>query len=173
MGRSIISTPFITGFLRPDDSLFNFLVHVHRILLASLITSLAGSGVITLLAIPSILFPASRLLIYTNLFLTHLSAMLAFLSALLVTGLMVGASSLVGRLGAALGLVVEQGGIVLFFLWSGWAVMTISGAYWGMVWFVEVRRWSLVKRVRIDEEIGDWRGTKGEVWADIEGKKKL
>jgi hypothetical protein len=91
----------------------------------------------------------------------------------LLTVLVVGVTSLVGNLGVALGLSVEQGSLVLTFSWVTWTTMVIVELYWGVVWFVETRRWSFVRRVRTDEEVGNWRGMKKEIWRDLRREKSL
>jgi hypothetical protein len=82
-----------------------------------------------------------------------------------------GATSLVGGLGKGLGLSVERGSLVVTLLWISWAVMAVAGVYWTLVWFVEVRRWSFVRRVRTDEEVGNWRGMRNEIWRDVRREK--
>ena len=80
--------------------------------------SLITLGISTLLAIPSILFRNSRILIYTHLILAHTSTVFTFLFAILLSTLIAGVLLVVGELGDALGLRVERGGVALAFGWS-------------------------------------------------------
>ncbi|KAF2690946.1 hypothetical protein K458DRAFT_483073 [Lentithecium fluviatile CBS 122367] len=173
IGLTNISVPLIANVSQSTDSLFSILSSIRRAILAFLILSAIGSGLTFLFAIPSVLFSHSHLFVYANLYVTHLASTFAFLAALLLTVLIIVATSLIGRLGEALGLVLERGPMVLTFVWISWAMMALAGAYWGLVWFVEVRRWSFMKRVRTDEEVGNWRGMRKEVWTDLKGKKSL
>ena len=172
VGEYAISMPRIIELSRSVGSLIEALSTIQSALVAFLIISLIGSGLTILLAIPSLIFRASRLLIFVNILAAYLSSLFAFVAGLLLTVVVLGATSLTGNLGYALGLSIERNFRVLSFVWISCGLMLVVGVYWGVVWFVEVRRWSFVRRLRTDEEVGNWRGMKREIWRDIRREKK-
>lgn len=108
-----------------------------------------------------------------NLFFSQLSALSAFIAAILLTALIKAVISTVGGLGDALNLFISEGSGVLVFAWVSWACMLVASAYWTAVWFVEVRKWSFTKRWRSGDEVGNWKGIRGEVWRDLKGEKSM
>jgi hypothetical protein len=121
-----------------------------------LVVSLASSGFAAKCAIPAIIFPHSRLLVYISVFWPCLASTAAFLAAVMSTVLVVGISSVVGELGEAVNVKVERGTSVLLFVWLTWLFVWLSAVYWSVIWFVELRRLSFVRRKRGDDEMGKW-----------------
>jgi hypothetical protein len=171
IGRNQISVPLIVELADSGDALLSVLDTIRSAIVAFLIVSLTNSGLIAILAIPTLLFRHSRLLIITNIVASYISFLFAFVAALLLTVLVVGITSLVRNLGSANGLSVERATRILILIWASCGAMMIVAAYWAAVWFVEVRRWSLVRRSRTDEEIGDWRGMGKEIWRSFRRQK--
>jgi hypothetical protein len=172
IGQNRISIPLIAKLADSGDVLLSALDTIRSATVGFLIVSLTNSGLIAILAIPTLLFRESRLLVITNIVASCISFLFAFVAALLLTVLAVGITSLLRDLGSANGLSVERGTQMLIFMWASWGAMAIVTIYWGTVWFVEVRRWSLVRKARTDEEIGDWRGMGKEVWRTFRRQKK-
>ncbi|KAK7192086.1 hypothetical protein PSPO01_01658 [Paraphaeosphaeria sporulosa] len=171
IGRTNISIPIIAQLTRTVGSLSSTTGTILRATIAFLIISMIGSGLAALLAIPSALFPISRLLVYTVVFFSQLSTLSAFIAALLLTALIKTVVSTVGGLGDALSLFVSEGSAVVVFAWVSWACMLVVSAYWTAVWFVEIRGWSFVRRRRSGDEVGNWKGMREEVWRDLKGGK--
>ncbi|KNG47960.1 sphingolipid delta4-desaturase [Stemphylium lycopersici] len=134
---------------------------------ASLIVSLVGSAFSAISAVPAIFFPHSRLLAYVNMFWPLLASIFAFLASTLFTVLIAGVFAAVGNVVGAAGVEVQQGASALLLAWLAWLLASLSLVYWGLVWFVEVRRSSLIKRKRSEDEVGNWRGIGREVWRDV------
>lgn len=147
---------------------------VRKAIFASLIVSLIGSFFSAISAVPGITFPHSRLLAYMNIFWSFLASTFAFLAAAMLTILIAGIFAAVGRIGSMGGvqvLQVWQGGSVLLLAWLAWVLVSLSLVYWGLIWFVEVRRSSFTRRKRSEDEVGNWKGIAGEVRMDFKGGK--
>lgn len=173
IGTTNISIPLIAELTHSIETLSSGITTLGRALLAFLIISMIGSGVSMLVALPSIFFPAARILIYTNLFFSTLAAFGSFLAAILLTALIAGVTSAIGGIGDALGLSIEEGSAVLALAWVSWACILVMNMYWSAIWFVEVRRWAFTKRRRTSDEVGNWKGVGKEVWRDLKGEKSL
>jgi len=91
------------------------------------------------------------------------------MTSVLVPGLVSVAGGVVG----VVGLRVLPGNGVLLLVWLSWGFVTLDAVYWGVVWWVEVRRWGMQKSTRttrrVDEEIGRWmgRGCVGRRFRDL------
>lgn len=173
IGTTNISVPLIAELSHSLDALNSSLGSLRRTILAFLIISLIGAGISFLLTLPSIFFPRSHLLVYANLFFTSLASTFALLAALLLTALIVAIAQMLGGIGQAVNLYVKKGERVLAFAWVAWVCVALESAYWAAVWFVEIRRWSFVRRRRTEGEIGSWRGVCGEVRRDLKGEKNM
>lgn len=171
LGPTNISVPLIEELSQSGGSLFDTLNSARQALFAFVIIAVIGSGATFFISIPSVIFPASRLLIYAGIFASHLSSLFALLAALLLSVLAVGGSSIVNSVGKALNVAATRGEKALTFLWVSWALMAVAAAYWAAVWFVEVRRWSFTRRARTEDELGNWRGIRAEVCRDMKGNK--
>lgn len=132
-----------------------------------------GSGVSALLALPSVFFPSSRLLVRANLFFVELAAVASFVVAILLTALTKGVVAAVGGSGNAVGVSVGEGRTVVILAWMSWACRLVVSGYWFAVWYVEIRTWSFVKRRRSELETGNWKGIVGEVLRDLKGEKRV
>jgi hypothetical protein len=172
IGQNQISIPLIAELADSGDAFLGIFDTIRSAIVAFLIVSLTNSGLMAVLAIPTLLFRESRLLIITNIVASYISFLFAFVAALLLTVLAVGIASLLRDLGSANELSVKRGTRMLILMWASCGAVTIVAIYWGTVWFVEVRRWSLVRRARTDEEIGDWRGMGKNVWRAFRRQKE-
>lgn len=149
------------------------LASVRIAVFASLIVSLVGSALSAISAIPAIFFPHSRLLAYFNIFWPLLASNFAFLASTLLTVLIAGVFAAVGRVVDVADVEVQQGASVLLLAWLAWLLASLSLVYWGLVWFVEVRGSSFIKRKRGEDEVGNWRSIGKEVWRDVKGRKAV
>ncbi|KAI4714531.1 hypothetical protein J4E89_000211 [Alternaria sp. Ai002NY15] len=140
---------------------------------ASLLVSLIGAGFSAVSAIPAIIFPHSKLLAYFNIFWPLLSSAFAFVAAVLLTVLISGVFSVAGDIIDVAGGKLNQGTSVLLIVWLAFVLVSLSVAYWGVVWLVEVRRSGLTRRKRSDEEVGNWKNIGKEIWSDVKGTKRL
>ena len=143
------------------------LASVRMAVFASLIVSLVGSLLSTILAIPGIIYPHSRILAYMNIMWPTLASTFAFLAATLLTIVIAGVFAAVDGVVNEVGVEIRQGGSVLFLAWLAWILISLSVVYWGLVWFVEVRRCGFARRKRSEEEVGNWKGAGREVWSDL------
>ncbi|KAF2471763.1 uncharacterized protein BDR25DRAFT_193278, partial [Lindgomyces ingoldianus] len=171
IGTTNVSVPLIASLQSSFTSLSATAGGVRKAIIAFLIISMLGSGLAFLVTLPAIYFTESRILIYILLFNATLASTFHLLAAVILTGLIVAAASIVNGLGDAVGLHIGQGNKVLLFVWLGWGFVTLVQMYWFTVWFVEVRTWSFVRRVRNENERGNWRGVWREVWGDLKGRK--
>jgi hypothetical protein len=140
--------------------------------LALLVVVLLGSMLSAMTALPAILFPRSRLLIYFNMLWPCLASVCSLLAAIILTVLVAGVSSLGNAFGKPIGMEFVGGGMVLLFVWLAWLFVVVPSVYWVGVWFFETRSISFVKRRREKDEVSDWRGLVKEVWGDVQLKKR-
>jgi hypothetical protein len=147
------------------------LAGVRQAVFASLLVSIVGSGFAAVSAIPAIFFPHSQLLAYFNIFWPFLASTFAFVAAILLTVVISGIFSVAGEMTDVAGTAVHQGTSVLLIVWLAWIFVGLSGVYWWVVWFVEVRQSSFTRRKRSDDEVGNWKGIWKEVRSDFNGKK--
>ena len=144
---------------------------VRKAIFASLVVSLIGSLFSVLLGFPGIMFPHSRLLAYMNMFWSLLSSAFTFLAATILTIVIAGVFATVDTIIYTGGVEVRQGRSVMLLVWLAWVLVSLSVVYWGLIWFVEVRRSSFTRRKRSEEEVGNWKGIGREVWMDFKIKK--
>jgi hypothetical protein len=149
------------------------LVGVRIAIFVFLTISLLGSGFAALSAFPAIIFPHSRLLIFFNMAWTHVASLSASLAALISTALILSVSVVAETFGKKAGIQAELGGSVLLFIWLAWLLISLPVFYWCAIWFVDVRRSSILKRMRSDDEIGNWRGIGKELSRDFGGGNKV
>lgn len=149
------------------------LAGVRYTVFASLLVSLVGAGFSAVSAIPAIIFPHSKLLAYFNIFWPFLASAFAFVAAVLLTVLISGVFSVAGDIIDVAGGKLDQGTSVLLIVWLAYVLVSLSVAYWGVVWLVEVRRSGLTRRKRSDEEVGNWKNIGKEIWNDVKGTKRL
>ncbi|KAI8934108.1 hypothetical protein NX059_008868 [Plenodomus lindquistii] len=144
-----------------------------KLIISCLMMSLVTSGLSALSALLAIFFPQSRLLIYINIAWPLLGSIIATLGSVVLTAIVAASTSILNLLGAAFSLEIHRGSIALLFVWLTWVLASLQCVYWGGIWFVEVRRWSFIRRRRADEEKGHWRGIGGELLRDYRGEKSL
>ena len=149
------------------------LAGVRYTVFATLLVLLVGAGFSAVSAIPSIIFPHSKLLAYFNIFWPFLASAFAFVAAVLLTVLISGVFSVAGDIIGVAGGKLIQGTSVLLIVWLVYVLVSLSVAYWGVVWLVEVRRSGLTRRKRSDEEVGNWKNIGKEIWNDVKGTKQL
>jgi len=151
--------------LEAIDTVISGLSRARRVALAFLVVSLILSSLSAISHVPAIVFPKSRLLVYSNTLWPCLANVFAFIAASILTAFIASVSSL----GEVLGLGIERGSSTVLFVWLAWLFVTIPSVYWTAIWFVEVRKHAFVRRRRDDEDIGNWSGITKEVWKDMQG----
>jgi hypothetical protein len=149
------------------------LAGVRYTIFASFLVSLVGAGFSAVSAIPAVFFPHSKLLAYFNIFWPLLASAFAFVAAVLLTVLISGVFSVAADIINVAGASIDQGTSVLLIVWLAYVLVSLSVVYWGVVWFVEVRRSSFVRRKRSEEEVGNWKNIGKEIWSDVKGTKRL
>jgi hypothetical protein len=140
---------------------------------AVLIISLVGAGFAAVSAFPAIVFPHSRLLVFFNMGWTHLASLSAFLGALIATALIISVAAVADVFGKKAGIEVQQGGSVVLFIWLAWLLISLPVFYWGAIWFVDIRRSSILRRRRTDDELGNWRAVGKEMSKDLRGRDRV
>jgi hypothetical protein len=136
---------------------------------ASLIAVLAMSGLSILCATPAIFYPHSRLVVYTNMSLPSMASTFAFVTAIVYTVLMFGISSVISGPGNINPIPAEHNSVVLLFVWLNWLCSLLQVVYWFVMWFVEIRQLSFSRRVRSEEEVGNWRHVGREIFGHVRG----
>lgn len=75
-------------------------------------------------------------------------------------------SQMVSLLGPALGVEASLGVSFLASSWVAAIFALIFNQYWMMVWLVEIRGYGFRRRIRTDEEIGNWKEMMKELKRD-------
>lgn len=171
IGQTQVSIPLLAELVSSLASILGCLDGLRKAIFAFLVMTLVGSILSAISILPAMYFPQSRLLIYFNMFWPGLAAVFAFVAALALSVLTVLASVMNG-FSDAVGVQIRLGGIVLLFVWLGFAFVSVVTLYWASVWFVETRKSSFVKRRRDEDEMGHWRGIGKEVWRDLRGRRR-
>jgi hypothetical protein len=143
---------------------------LRKVLFAFLIISLLGSILSTLVSFAAIFWPKLRLLVYLALIFSSFEAMTSLLVAVILTVLVGGVVTAVNGFGNAVSLYIEQGHTALVFIWLRCLFINLAALYWFAIWFVDVRTISFVRRVRTEEEVGNWRGFVKEAKRDLKGE---
>jgi hypothetical protein len=143
---------------------------LRKVLFAFLIISLLGSILATLVSFAAIFLPKLRLLVYLALIFSSFEAMTSLLVAVILTVLVGGVVTAVNGFGNAVSLYIEQGHTALVFIWLRCLFINLAASYWFAIWFVDVRTISFVRRVRTEEEVGNWRGFVKEAKRDLKGE---
>ena len=172
IGQTNISVPLIAEAVHSTGSVSSLLTTLRREILAFLIIAAIGSGAAIILIPASILMRSSRPVVYATLFFSELAAIASFIAALLLTILIKGFVGVLGGVGKALSLVIDNGDTTIALAWISWTFSLLVSLYWVAVWFVAFRQWSFVRRERSDDEIGNWRGIGREIQRDVQGKMK-
>jgi len=154
-------------------TVFESLAQARRAALALLVVVLVGSVLSAVSAVPAMLFPRSRLLIYFNMLWPCLASACSFLAAVILSVLVAGVSSLGNAFGKPIGMEFVRGGTVLLFVWLAWLLAVVPSVYWVAVWFFETRRVRFVRRrrVRARDEMGSWHGAGREMWRGLVGRR--
>ncbi|PVI00612.1 hypothetical protein DM02DRAFT_526553 [Periconia macrospinosa] len=173
VGTTNISVPILAQLAKGAGGVSAMLSNLQTAIFAFLIISLATILLGILFALPSIVFSASRLLVYINVAVWNLACISSFVAAILLTILAVVVPLAVGDLLGAVGIVMSSGTQAMVFLWVVWVCCLLVGVYWIAVWFVEVRLSGFCKRRRTEAEVGNWRGIMREVWRDWKGVRDV
>ncbi|KAM3066669.1 hypothetical protein ACMFMG_002381 [Clarireedia jacksonii] len=167
IGPTTVSVPLIATISDAADYLNSISKSLSTTTFVFFILSLVVTGLSIPTSLVATFFPSSRLLIYVNLILTQLNILFHLVGSILVTILLIAVKSILKKLGDGLGIQAAAGGKFIAFVWVSAGLNALAAGYWFMIWFVEVRGWSYRGRRRKEEEIGNWRGIKKEVWADL------
>jgi hypothetical protein len=124
------------------------------------ILSLISSVITALLSLALIVLsnaPFAKVLIYSTIVLAWLGIVFHLVASIGVTVIIAIANTVINTVGNDLGVYSSMGSKFLALTWVAWALIFISGLYWGTVWFVELRTWAIKARYRTTQEIGDYR----------------
>jgi hypothetical protein len=171
-GQTRGTVPMLTELASSTENLLDSLNRMLRAILAFLIIALIGSILSAISIVPAAYFPHSRLLIYFNILWPGLATVCAFVAATLLSAVFV-LTGIMANFSNTVGIRIEQGWTVLLFLWLSYVFASLSLLYWVVVWFVETRTSSFVKRHRNEDEVGHWGGICKEVWHDINGRRRV
>ncbi|TGO14893.1 hypothetical protein BTUL_0047g00550 [Botrytis tulipae] len=127
--------------------------------------ALIGSGATIVLSALYMFKPTARI-VYCALFFSFLASNFTMTVTLNLTAVTSLVNQMVSLVGPALGVEASVGGA---FLGSSWIAAIFAlrfNQYWMMVWLVEIRGCGFRRRIRTDEEIGDWKGIMTELKRD-------
>ena len=141
-------------------------------LLALLTTAVISSGIVMVGSAFSTFLTFRPLLVRLNLLFAAVAASALLISALSATGILIGGVAVVGQIGDIINLKSKFGDKFLAIEWVMAGLSTVTGAYWFMVWLVEVRKTAFVRMSRRADQIGNWRGIFGEVWGNIRANRE-
>ncbi|KAF7864110.1 uncharacterized protein EAF02_010078 [Botrytis sinoallii] len=127
--------------------------------------ALIGSGATIVLSV-IYMFKPTACIVYCALFFSFLASNFTMTVTLNLTAVTSMVSQMVSLVGPALGVEASVGGAFLGSSWIAAIFALIFNQYWMMVWLVEIRAYGFRKRIRTDEEIGDWKGIMTELKRD-------
>ncbi|KAK6607231.1 hypothetical protein H4I95_04880 [Botrytis cinerea] len=136
LGLATTAMPFTAGMLNIGT----------MAILALYGLALIGSGATIFLSAIYMFKPTARI-VYCALFFSFLASNFTMTVTLNLTAVTSMVSQMVSLVGPALGVEASVG-------------------YWMMVWLVEIRGYGFRRRIRTDEEIGDWKGIMNELKRD-------
>ncbi|ESZ95289.1 hypothetical protein SBOR_4316 [Sclerotinia borealis F-4128] len=127
--------------------------------------ALIGSGATIFLSAIYMFKPSARI-VYFALFFYFLASNFTMTITLNLTAVTSMVSQMISLVGPALGIEASVGSAFLGSSWIAAIFALISNQYWMVVWLVEIRGYGFRRRIRTDEEIGDWKGIMGELKRD-------
>jgi hypothetical protein len=173
IGTTNVSIPLVASLSSSMSSASSTITTIRQTLIGFLIIATTGSGITFALCGPAMLFPESRALVYATLVCSLFASAFQLLAAILLTAITSTVTGAVNLLGGPVGLHAKRGAKALSFVWLAWLFIGFAAFYWTAAWFVEVRSWSFVRRRRIGEERGSWKGIRRELRADLKGQGEV
>ncbi|KAM0131594.1 hypothetical protein ACHAO1_007307 [Botrytis cinerea] len=155
LGLATTAMPFTAGMLNIGT----------MAILALYGLALIGSGATIFLSAIYMFKPTARI-VYCALFFSFLASNFTMTVTLNLTAVTSMVSQMVSLVGPALGVEASVGGAFLGSSWIAAIFALIFNQYWMMVWLVEIRGYGFRRRIRTDEEIGDWKGIMNELKRD-------
>jgi hypothetical protein len=142
-------------------------------MLAFFILSLIGSGATAIGSGVGFLLPQSSIAVYSNLGFSTLGFIFHVVGAAMATTVVAALNLAASSIGNGVGLYSDVGKKFLVFVWVSFGLLVIANFYWLVIWFVEVREFTLRVRRRTSDEIGNWGGVLKEVWGDLRAETVL
>ncbi|TEY71626.1 hypothetical protein BOTCAL_0089g00050 [Botryotinia calthae] len=155
LGLATTAMPFTAGMLNIGT----------MAILALYGLALIGSGATIFLSAIYMFKPTARI-VYCALFFSFLASNFTMTVTMNLTAVTSMVNQMVSLVGPALGVEASVGGAFLGSSWIAAIFALIFNQYWMMVWLVEIRGYGFRRRIRTDEEIGDWKGIMNELKRD-------
>ncbi|KAF7957832.1 hypothetical protein EAE96_003402 [Botrytis aclada] len=127
--------------------------------------ALIGSGA-TIFLLAIYMFKPTARIVYCALFFSFLGSNFTMTVTMNLTAVTSMVSQMVSLVGPALGIEASAGGAFLGSSWIAAICALIFNQYWMVVWLVEIRGYGFRRRIRTDEEIGNWKGIMTELKRD-------
>jgi hypothetical protein len=131
------------------------------------IIGLIASGIVMILSVVAVFVPRARRMVLVIRIFALLAPLMLLTSAAVITGLALVITKTVNGLGSALTISASAGTPAMVVGWVSWGLSSISSVYWLALWFVSFRRSSITRRIRTEDEIGNWGGIIAEVKRDL------
>lgn len=162
-----ISVPLLSELSSAGSYISTTISDFNKTIFAFLIITLASSFLTATLSALSILYSSSRILISLLLGFSTLGLIFVLAASVAATIMIELLSDLVNQFGDSVGLRARAGKGYLILTWVSSGLLQLGNAYWVAVWFVEFRRWAFKKRLRTEDEVGNWSGVVREVRRDF------
>lgn len=140
---------------------------------AFFILSLIGSAATAIGSGVGFLLPESSIVVYSNIGFSTMGSIFHVIGAGTSTAVVVALNVAARSIGNGVGVYSSSGKKFLVFVWVSYGLLLIANSFWVVVWFVEVREFTLRVRRRTSNEIGNWRGIPKEIWGDLRSESVL
>lgn len=127
--------------------------------------ALIGSGGTVILS-AIYMFKQSAKIVYLALFFSFLASNFTMTVTLNLTAVISIVGQIVSSVGPALGVDSSPGVPFLASSWVACLFALLFNQYWMVVWLVEIRAYGFRRRIRTDEEIGNWSEAVAELKRD-------
>lgn len=124
-------------------------------------------GALFLLSLAHVFLPDNRKLTYGCVLCSNIASAFSFLGCLVVTVVTYETTSYLHPYSDALNIQIFNGTNAVGVLWGAWLFLFLSSIFWWVVWFVEFRRFAFRARRRAPDQMGNYRGLKNEMVADM------
>ncbi|KAB8300156.1 hypothetical protein EYC80_000383 [Monilinia laxa] len=155
LGLATTAMPFTAGILNIGTTA----------ILALYGLALIGSGG-TMILSAIYMFKQSAKIVYLALFFSFLASNFTMTVTLNLTAVISMIGQMVSLVGPALGVESSPGTAFLASSWVANLFALLFNQYWMVVWLVEIRAYGFRRRIRTDEEIGNWSEAMTELKRD-------
>ncbi|QSZ35042.1 hypothetical protein DSL72_007905 [Monilinia vaccinii-corymbosi] len=155
LGLAATSIPFTSGILNIGT--------VAIIALYGL--ALIGSGA-TIVLSAIYMFKPSAKIVYLALIFSFLASNFTMTVTLNLTAVVSMIGQMISLVGPALGVQSSAGTAFLASSWVATVLALVFNQYWMVVWLVEIRAYGFRRRIRTDEEVGNWKEAIAELKRD-------